>query len=176
MQPQPLSLSIIQIIYMSLILVGAIVLLFTVTSYTAGSIIGSIVGYSFIGSGILLLVGLLIHNLMSKQSTFMGGVYTLAPFSIILGVIIYSMYLLIHYKERISQGNISSGYTNFTNISVILIMLQLYLFYSATQNENFKQTSRLDKVNSMFLLLIGIINIISVVTLGVILAYFTTDG
>jgi hypothetical protein len=51
------------------------------------------------------------------------------------------------------------------------------VFYNATTSKTFKTDSpTLSKLNSMIIYLLGTINIISVATLGSILAYYITDG
>jgi hypothetical protein len=165
--------SIISIIYSTLIIVGVILLLITLGTITSSSIVGSMVGYSLIGGGVLLLISNLIYKLLNnKHSNIFSYIYTVGPFLILLGIVIYSLYLIITYNSSIVNGNVSSGYVKFTNISIILILLQLYLFFVGTKNEN----EIIDKKSSMLLYLIGIINIIIMITLGIILASFTTDG
>jgi hypothetical protein len=44
------------------------------------------------------------------------------------------------------------------------------------QDKNFKETNKLDKVYSMILYFVGILNIVSVVTLYIILSKYATDG
>ena len=106
----------------------------------------------------------------------MSFIYTCGPFLLILGVIGYALYLLTTFKYRISDGNVAPSYTTFTNISVILILIQLAIFFMGSKKENFKSTGRLDRVYSMLIYMVGIINIATVITIGVILTYFTTDG
>jgi hypothetical protein len=172
--------------YISLIAVGIILLFATVGSTSMDSLNGSIAGYSFIAGGIILLVSFLFYGifanrnepLLSKNNryTLLSLIYTTGPFFLVLGIIGYSMYLLITYKTRISEGNVAPGYVSFTNISIILILMQLFLFYLGSQKDGFKKTNRLDRVYSMLLYFVGIINIVAVITLGIILAYFSTDG
>ena len=55
-------------------------------------------------------------------------------------------------------------------------MIQLYTFYKGTQDNGFKETSSLNKVTGMFIYLIQTLSIVTVITLGIILKYFVTDG
>ena len=169
--------SMMTVLYNTFIAVGIILLLITLNS---NSVAGMITGYSFVSSGILLFISYLMNNIYNKSSNNMENLlatfYTIGPFCILLAISIYSIYLLTKYKHRISKGNVAPGYTNFTNISIVLFLVQLYIFYLGTQKQTFKDTSRLDKVYSMILFFVGILNIISVVTISIILALFTTDG
>jgi len=173
--------------YISLITVGVILLLATIGSTSMNNLSGSIAGYSLVGAGILLLISYLLYGifankneqsilLKNNRTSIMSAIYTTGPFFVVLGIISYSLYLLIKYKDRISQGNVAPGYQSFTIASIILILIQIGLFYIGTQKEGFKKTSRLDRVYSMLLYLIGIINIVIVITLYIILNFYSTDG
>ena len=62
------------------------------------------------------------------------------------------------------------------NIFIVLLMLLLYIFYNGTQNKTFKESGTLNKVTGLLLYLMELINIIVVITLAIILQYFSTDG
>ena len=179
--------SMMSTLYLSLIAVGIVLLFATIGSSGSDSINGTIAGYSLTGVGILLMVSYLCYNLYnnrkeqnilakSNRQLFMSFIYTCGPFLLILGVIGYALYLLTTFKYRISDGNVAPSYTTFTNISVILILIQLAIFFMGSKKENFKNTGRLDRVYSMLIYMVGIIYIAAVITIGVILTYFTTDG
>jgi len=168
------------------ITVGIIILFVTIGSTSIDSLNGSIAGYALIAAGILVLVSLLFYNGNENKSAesltnnnrwfIMSFLYTAGPFIITIAIISIILYLLGTYKDRIAQGHFAPGYVNFTNISIVLILLQLLLFYFGTQKESFKTTSRLDRVYSGLLYFIGILNIVAVTTIWIILKYFSTDG
>ena len=175
--------------YMALIMVGIILLFATIGSTSMDSLNGSIAGYVLVGSGILILVSYLLNGVINNKSdegkaslgnknrwTIMSIIYTAGPFLVLIGIVSYVLYLLFTFKDRIAEGRIAPGYINFTNISVILILLQLFLFYMGTLKQSFKDEQRLDRVYSGLLYFIGIINIVAVITIGIILKYFSTDG
>uniref|UniRef100_A0A6C0HBX7 Uncharacterized protein n=1 Tax=viral metagenome TaxID=1070528 RepID=A0A6C0HBX7_9ZZZZ len=174
--------------YVSLIVVGIILLFITVGSTSMDNLNGTIAGYSLIAAGILILIGFLMMNLSTSsekkpesltknnRQIIMSFFYTSGPFLVTVGIISYILYLLITYKDRIAEGNIAPGYVSFANISIILILMQLLLFYFGTKKSSFKETSRLDRVYSGLLYFVGILNIITVITIGIILRYFSTDG
>jgi len=163
----------VSLIYSTLIIVGIILLIITIGSTTQSSLIGIISGYSFISGGILLLMANLISNIINnKESNLFSYIYAVGPFSFLLGVVIYSLYLTITYSNRIVSGDITSGYVKFTNISIVLICLQLYLFSTGMK----KDSEIIDKKYSMLLYIVGIINLIIIITLGIVMTNFTTDG
>jgi len=174
--------------YVTLIAVGVILLFATIGTASMGSLNGTIAGYSLMGGGILLLVSFLLYGISTtnegksaalaknNRSSIMSAIYTAGPFLVLLGIVGYTLYLIITFKNRIAAGNIAPGYVSFTNISIILILMQLFLFYMGSQKDSFKTTNRLDRVYSMLLYFIGIINIVTIITIGIILSYFSTDG
>jgi len=177
--------TITSIIYKSCIVVGIIILLATLGSTGSVNLKGTLVGYGFIGFGILILIATTLNqinmatgsgtgfNIVSKMLNLVNAT---GPFLLILGAISYTMYLLIVHFNRISEGNISSGYLNFSNISLALIMIQLYVFYLGTNTKEYKDNKTFSKIYSSLLYLIGFLNLIAVITIGIVLTYFTTDG
>lgn len=164
-------------IYNSLIVVGIIIIICTIGSNSASSLTGTITGYSFIITGIFLLTSYLMNQM--RSSSVPDNIPTIpafAPFIVLIGILIYMIYLLSVYFNQITNGDVSSSYYNFMNIFVVLLMLQLYIFYNGTQDKRLKDTGFVSKVTGLILFLLELINIVVVITLGVILKYFTTDG
>jgi len=162
--------------YISLITIGIILLFATIGSKSIDGLNGTIAGYSLILAGILLLVSLLFLDISMKTNSIMTYIYSLGPFLIILGIISYTIYLIVTYKNRIVGGNVAPGYVSFSNISIILILVQLFIFYTGTKQKDFAINYRLNKVYSMMLYFIGILNIVTIITLNIILKYYSTDG
>ena len=161
--------------YISLITVGIILLFATIGTTSMDGLNGTISGYFFIAIGIAILVSFII-SVASKGASLISSIFSMGPFFVTIGIISYILYLLFTYKDRIAQGNIAPGYAKFTNISVILVLMQLFLFYMGTQKESFQRDKKLDRVYSGLLYFVGVINIVTVITIGIILRYFSTDG
>jgi hypothetical protein len=163
--------------YISLITVGIILLFATIGSTSMDSLNGTIAGYFLIAIGMAILISFII-GISSKNGSqnIISAIFSVGPFFVTIGIVAYILYLLFTYKDRIAQGNIAPGYANFTNISVILILLQLFLFYMGTQKQSFQRDNKLDRVYSGLLYFVGVINIVAVITIGIILKYFSTDG
>ena len=163
--------------YISLITVGIILLFATIGSTSMDSLNGSIAGYFLIAIGMAILISFII-GISSKNGSqnIISAIFSVGPFFVTIGIVAYILYLLFTYKDRIAEGNIAPGYANFTNISVILILLQLFLFYMGTQKQSFQRDNKLDRVYSGLVYFVGVINIVAVITIGIILKYFSTDG
>lgn len=162
----------VEYIYYSLILTGILIIIITTG---LSSVIGYIVGYSFICAGFLLLFGYFSFKL-SGNADLLTILLNSGPILAIVGIIAYYISLLGIYKNRITDGNISSGYYSFSNLFLIIILIQSYVFYKALQDKQFKLTNTMNKISSMTLYLLSVISILIVISIHVILAYFTTDG
>ena len=91
-------------------------------------------------------------------------------------VIAFTLYLMIKYKPIIIDNHVSSSYNSFSNINIILIIIQLYIVYTNITTDSFEKTGKISKVTSSMVYLLGILSGISSIILYTILKYFTTDG
>jgi hypothetical protein len=143
-------------------------------SSSASSLTGTITGYSFIITGTLLLMGYLMNNM--KGLSIISQLITVGPFVVLIGILVYMIYLLSFYFNQITNGNVSNGYYSFMNIFIVLLMVQMFIFYNGTRDRSFIETGTIGKATGLVLYFLEIINIIVVITLGIILKYFSTDG
>ena len=123
--------------------------------------------------GTVLIMELCLYGSLGINMQF--AKYSI-PFALMIGNIIYTVLLLISNQEVIAQGRVSPGYFTFMNISTILVMVQLYIFLTTKKENNPTQQNRLSPESSSFMALIGILNVVCVVTIYIILTYFRTDG
>jgi hypothetical protein len=169
-------------IYKALIIAGVIA--FIIGFFTNGNAsLGSyIAGYSVLVLGIMLILLILFNGIMQTkqdQSTFnilFSIIMTTGPFLLMLGVIAFILYLMIKYKNNIISGHVSPNYNSFSNITIILLLIQLYIVYTNISTEKFEATGKISKLTSSTLYLLGVLEGISAVILYTILNYFTTDG
>jgi len=167
------------IIYNSLLVVGVIIIFCTMGSNSASNLTGTIIGYSFIVTGTLLLIGYLLNNMNATSGSnfsLISSLVTIGPFVLLIGILIYMIYLLSYYFSQITAGHISSGYYTFMNIFIILLMVEFYVFYNGTQDKVFKTTGTIGKITGMILYLLELVSIVTAITLGIVLKYFSTDG
>jgi hypothetical protein len=170
-----------QIIYQGLIFVGIILSIISLSISSDSNSTLSISSYSFITTGIVLLVGVLINKIMNRPNSSTSNFFyiffnNIGPFILLIGILAFTLYLLVTFKEKIDSGNVSSGYTLFSKLSLAFILIQLYVTYNGMQKQSFKETNTLPKIYGSFSYLIGVINVSIVVTLACILKYFSTDG
>jgi hypothetical protein len=162
----------------------AAIISFIIGFFSEGNVsLGSyIAGYSVLILGVMMILLILFNGIMKitqGQST-MQILYTIllttGPFILMLGVITFILYLMINYKSIILDNHVSSGYNSFSNITVILILIQLYIVYTNISTDSFETSGKMSKVTSSMVYLLGILSAISTIILYTILKYFTTDG
>ena len=152
---------------------------FTSTKVALGAYIA---GYSVLTLGVLLILILLFNNILrissngSNFQTLLSIIIASGPFLIILAVISFVLYLLINYKKNITSGQVSPSYNSFSNIIVLLLLLQNYLVYNNIDTTSFESSGKLSKVTTSLLYLIGILTAICSIILYTVLKYYSTDG
>jgi hypothetical protein len=160
-------------------MISFIIGFFTPTNIALGAYIA---GYSVLTLGIMMILIVLFNNILkvspnsSSLSSLTSILMTSGPFLLILTVISFVLYLLINYKNAINSGQVSPSYNSFSNIIVLLLLLQNYLVYSNIGSESFESSGKLSKVTSSLLYLVGILASICSIILYTILKYYSTDG
>ena len=160
------------------------VISFVIGFFTQGeiSISAYIAGYSVLTLGIMMILLILFNNVLrvsSNGSAFQiiySILMTSGPFLLILGVISFVLYLLINYKNNIVAGHVAPSYNSFSNIIVMLLLLQIYLVYTNINTESFETNGKISKVTSSFVYLLGVLTAICSIILSTILKYYSTDG
>jgi hypothetical protein len=161
-------------VYYSLIVTGIIILF----CLTGSSLAATMAGYSFIIAGLIIMVAYLVNGIQSIKSSRTGVnmLYTISPLLTIMGLIIYILYLLGIYFDRITGGHVSSGYYTFSQISSLIMLLQFIIFHYATLKPQFKTEYAIPSSTSLMLILLTILNAVSVYTIYLILTFYSTDG
>ena len=157
---------------------------FVIGFFSEGNVsLGSyITGYSVLILGIMMILLILFNSIMkiTEGQSIFQILYTIlltaGPFLLMLGVIAFILYLMITYKSIILQGHVANGYHSFSNINIILILIQLYIVYTNISSDSFEKTGKMSKVTSSMVYLLGVLSTITSIILYTILRYFTTDG
>ena len=167
--------------YNALLLVA--VMLFLIAFGTTGDInIGTTISaYSLLTISVFMILILIVNKTLSGEpdvsgfQNIMDSLRTAGPLFLILGVIGFVLYLLIYYKNDILGNRVSNSFYTFSNITTILLLMQVYLLYTnMNAKDGFK--GQLSKVVSGSLLVIGLFSVMSSLILYTILSYYTTDG
>jgi hypothetical protein len=141
-----------------------------------------ITGYSVLSLGILMILIMSFANILNITQN--ENIYNTlkiifmisGPFLLIFSVIAFVLYLIINYKDKIINNHVAPGYNTFSNIILMLLLIQIYIIYNNINNERFEATGKISKVTSGIIYLIGTLSGISSIILYIILKYYSTDG
>jgi len=112
----------------------------------------------------------------STTQIVLSVIMKLGPFLLMMFIIGFTLYLLINYKTPISEGKVSTSYNTFSNITLMLILLQIYLIYSNMDKQEFKTNGNISSLTTGILYLLGVLTLFTTGTIYVILKYFRADG
>jgi hypothetical protein len=161
--------------------ITASVIAFIISTFFTGKVAygAELAGYSSLIIGVMLILVILFKNLFggnSDASSITNVLMTTGPFILMLGVIGFVLYLMIVYKEAIIDGHVSPSYHSFSNIAIILFLIQVYVVYSSLSSDKFTATGKMSKVTAGIVYLFGILTLMCSLILYTILKYFRTDG
>ena len=169
-------------IYKGFIIAGLVAFIIGIFTQGKTSLGAYISGYSVLTLGVMMILLILFNNIlqMSQGSSTLNLLYTIllttGPFLLMLGVIAFILYLMITYKNNIINERVSQSYYSFSNISVLLLLIQLYIVYINITTDKFETTGKMSKVTSSIIYLLSVLGGISAIILFTILKYYTTDG
>jgi hypothetical protein len=169
-------------IYKGLIIAGIVSFMIGFFSTGKVSVDSYIAGYSVLILGIMMILTILFNKTLmitkdlSSFQTILSILLTSGPFILMLGVIGFILYLLITYKTNIVENHVPASYYSFSNISICLLLVQIYVVYTNISTPKFEETGKIPKVTSYIIYLLGILSAISSIILFTILKYFVTDG
>ena len=157
---------------------------FIVGFFTQGitSLNSYIAGYSILILAIAMMLIIIFNNILkvteasSTLQTISSILMSSGPFLLMLAVISLVLYLIVKYKNNIIENHVSSGYYSFSNITALLIFIQLYVIYTNIFTDKFQNTGKIEKVTSSIIYLLGVLSSMTVAILYIILKYYTTDG
>jgi hypothetical protein len=156
---------------LSVVIASFIVVLLTSSANTDNGVTALTSGYMGMFIGIVILIVLTSINMN------IGNWLNLAPFIIILLIIFLLLFYLIKYHDRIANGEVSDYYASFSTMSTIFLATQLMMLFSSLFNVTEDPNKKLIPYKMLALLILfGVINFIIVITMGVILGFYTTQG
>jgi hypothetical protein len=176
----------LSIIYNSFLFLG---LLFAVISvFISGSSVYmiNILSSSCLIAGLILIIGqmmIVLNKTVNESTSPLGflGIFNLmktniGPFVCVLAILGFLLYLNIQFKDKIGSGHLPDEFYLFTNLNILVICAQAFIFFSGMQKKKDSNIEFLPLTYSTFLYLLCLININLVIIQYNILRYFTTDG
>lgn len=130
---------------------------------------------ALIAAYVILIIGvsMLMLYIFNRSVNASSAV---VPFLLMIASTGFITRLLITYKDDILNHRVSDGFYNFSNISVILILIQTYFIYSELGSPEFKEKLTFSKITSGVVTMLGILTGICAYILYIVLTYYKTDG
>lgn len=162
----------------SAILFGAGFLFLIMMTSSIKTIEAPIIGYIAVLIALLLILTYISSKMryIPGKSSILAFIITAGPFLLNAGTIMFFIYLLQKYRNIINDGHVSKQYSFFATVSIFLVFFQIILFYNGMKTPVFKQQHVLPNLYNSASYLVGILNLYVVITIYVILKYYTTDG
>ena len=169
-------------IYKSFIMASIIAFIISMLSTGKVSYNSELTGYSALIFGVMMILIILFKGIYHENENA-GGFQLLTtilmntgPFILKFGIVCFILYLLIVYKDAIIDEQVSPSYHTFSNITIILFLIQVYILYTNVNSDKFASTGKISKVSSSIMYLFGILSFMTSIILYIILKYFRTDG
>lgn len=152
----------------AVILASILTIIITIGMTDENALRGLLGGYLGLGLGILFII-----ILNSPPVNWLD----LFPSFILLGIIGLTVFYIYTYFDKIARGEVSGYYMSFSVLSVIFMVTQLSILFSAIFSKSGNPNEKLlsDKTFSL-LTLLGVINYLFVITLGIVLKFYSTQG
>ena len=101
----------------------------------------------------------------------------MVPFIVIIILISLLIFYLSKYFDKISTGEVSSYYNSFSVLSTIFLATQIIILLSAMFSNSGEVTSKMLSDKTFALVsLFGVINFLIVITIGIVLHFYSTQG
>lgn len=131
---------------------------------------------ALLGGYMGLLLGMLfviIINLVFTKTTYLD-MFPIGMIVIIVGLLIF---YLRKYFDRISKGEVSDYYSSFSLLSTIFLFTQVILILTSMYDKTRGQNTKLFSDTTFSLLgLFSVINLLIVLTIGIVLHFYSTQG
>jgi len=130
---------------------------------------------ALIGGYIGLLLGIFFILIINYPSQ---NLLDLFPFISIIMIIGLLLHYFTKYYQIISSGEVSSYYSSFSTLSTIFLAAQIMLLFKEMYNATTREMNGPLLTSSSFALLglLAVINGLIVITLGIVLNFYSTQG
>jgi hypothetical protein len=154
----------------AVIIASSIIILITTNMTDPNALKALIGGYSGLLLGLLFVI---ILNLTFIKTPYLD----MFPIIMIMIIVALLLYYIVIYFDRISEGRVSSYYLSFSIVSLLFLAIQIFTIFNAIYDKTYESNTKLF-TNRTFLLLglFSVINIIIVLTIGIVLHFYSTQG
>ena len=161
----------------SIIVGSLIVIMITTGIHNLNATYGSIGGYGASALAMLIITMLAYLGASTNQNITLNILtITMLPYIAMIGLFIYSFIILTKHASKIGSNKVPSNYNLYSYSSIILLLVQVFFMYRFMSSNYYKENNVINYVSSLFLIVLNIINYYILVSLGLEMNYFITDG
>lgn len=155
---------------LAVIFASLIIIIVTTNMTDTNGLSALLGGYSGLFLGMFFVI---IINILFTNSPYLD-MFPIIMILVICGLLIF--YLSVYF-DRISKGEVSGYYISFSILSTVFLFTQVSIIFSAMYNKSMVENVKMfDDTMFSVLGLFSVINIIIVLTIGVILHFYSTQG
>ena len=161
------------------IFVGIVLLFMTISiSNTQEGMYGQIIGYGFLAVGFIIKAATSsnLFSCIEASKKFSYFLYSILPFIIVALLAFLIIAMLVNYYNRIVGGKVTSDFYMFSKMFIVLVCVQIGIYYYGTNKKDNPNPGILSSAYGMSIYLLSLLNVLVLISLYVILAYYTTDG
>lgn len=171
-----LLFAIISVILFSLGILFNILSKFGVIKYKSSFLTMEIIGYVVLGFFTLMIIFLSVYKMNTLNNGIFMHLFNIAPLFLMLGVIMYNIYLFLLYRKYIVKGRVVPNYYWYDSFMLFVMIAQICVICTNLFNNTFQTTGKLSNISSSVFYLTALFSLILSSNLFIILNYFKTDG
>jgi hypothetical protein len=158
-------------VLLAIVIASCIIIMVTMNMTDTNGLSALLGGYSGLLLGMLFIM---LVSLIFTKTTYLD-MFPVVMIIIITGLL---MIYIDRYFDSISSGNVSSYYSSFSLLSAVFLFTQIIIVFTAIYGKSEEeQNTKLFKDTTFSLLgLLSVINILAVITIGIVLHFYSTQG
>jgi hypothetical protein len=154
----------------AVIIASFIIIIITTNATDTNGLSALLGGYSGLMLGMLFVM--ILHLVFTKR-TYLD----MFPVLMVLIISCLLIFYLSKYFDKISKGEVSGYYSSFSLLSTIFLLTQVIIIFSSIFNVLKYPNEKLFSNKTFSLLgLFGVINFLIVLTIGIVLHFYSTQG
>jgi hypothetical protein len=154
------------------VIIASFIIIIITTNMTDTNGLSALIG-GYFGLMIGMLFVLILNTAFTNTSYL-----DMFPVVFLLAIIGLIIYYLFTYFDRISKSEVSGYYASFSVASAIFLVTQSIIIFTAIFNklENPEVSKLFTDTTFSLLGLFGVINLLIVLTMGIVLHFYSTQG
>ena len=118
-----------------------------------------------------------LNDFTAKMSSFFHSMQEILPALLMFIVLSWLVILNYQYYSQINKGNVTTEYSQFSNISTIMVIFQMAILFKYIYIEDpSKKRDPQDAKYASASYLTALLNVIFIGMMNIIIVYFSTDG